>query len=185
MVKEMFEFSNRVELILANIKTIKKVMDVLKDEYRPDVKRFLQYIDNNLSDEVADIRSWESQFGYDDDDIYFYPKEWKVLNDDEIAICIVLRKDPLKLVPYVGLYIPPEWSKKRIFKDKLIEALTNDFMCDWDEPTDNYPILTNLEYENYAKGDYFDIEGFWKEIIELISKIVKIKPTIDNILNEI
>jgi len=184
MVKEMFEFSNRVELILANIKTIKKVMDVLKDEYRPDVKRFRQYINNNLSDEVVDIRSWESQF-YNDDEIYFFPKEWKVLDDDVIAICIVLRKDPLKFVPYIGLYIPPEWPKKRIFKDKLIETLTNDFMYDWDEPTDDFPICTNLEYENYAKGDSFDIDGFWKKIIELISKIVKIKPTIDNILNEI
>ena len=184
MVKEKFEFSNRVELILANIITIKEVMDVLENEYGDDVKQFLKYIENNLRDEVVDIQSWNPELGYADNDIYFFPNEWKVLKDDEIAISIILEK-PLKSNLYVGLYVPNEWSKHRIFNDKLIQALPDDFMMDWDETKNEFPIGTYLEYENYAKRDYFDMDGFWKEIIELISEIVKIKPTIDNILNEI
>jgi len=184
MEKEMFEFSNRVELSLANIITIKEVIDVLENEYERDVKRFLKYIKNNLKNEVADIRSWEPELG--DNDIYFYPKEWKVLNDDdEIAIAIVFIKKPYKSNPFVGLYVPDDWPKCEIFNDKLDKALTKDFKDDWGEEIKNYQISTSLKYENYSKGDSFDIEGFWNKIIELINEIVKIKPTIDNILNEI
>ncbi|MCG7850092.1 MAG: hypothetical protein MIO93_13075 [ANME-2 cluster archaeon] len=184
MEKEMFEFSNRVELSLANIKTIKEAIDVLENEYKNDVKRFLKYIENNLKNEFADIRSWETEVG--DIEIYFYPKEWKVLNDDdEIAIAIFFNKKPYKSNPFVGLYVPVEWPKCEIFNDKLNKALTKDFMDDWGEQRNDYQISKSLEYENYSNGDSFDTKGFCNKIIKLINEIVKIKPTIDKILNEI
>jgi hypothetical protein len=186
MTNETFEFSPRVSLILANLKTVREVRKVLEEEGKAEIKRFLKHIRDNLRGRVPDIQPWELVIK--NNSIFVYPSDqWKVLDDDYIAISIDFSfgMKPLEGDPWVGLYVPRTWPQGKMFNEKLNKALPKGFMNEWDEPEDEWPIWGWVKYENYAKGDSFDINGFLQDVAELISKLVRIKGTIDSILNQI
>lgn len=187
MKNETFEFSPRVALILANIRTVREVNEVIEKEGKTEIKRFLKYIGDNLKDTVPDIRQWKLVIK--NNSIFFYPDDhWKVLDDDFIAISIDFSAGMKPLGsegdPWVALYVSQNWPQRRLFNEQLRKALSG-FMDEWNQAEDETPIWAWVKYENYAKGDSFDIKGFLEKVAELVSKLVKKKGEINSILERI
>jgi hypothetical protein len=86
--------------------------------------------------------------------------------------------------PWVGLYVPEEWSKKDKFREKLIKALPKHFMNDWEKPDSEAILWAFVDYEDYAKGDIFDINGFVDNIVDLVNKLEGVKDAINNSLRK-
>src|SRR4030067_2773318 len=93
--------------------------------------------------------------------------------------------NPLEGDPYIGLYVPDGWMQKKMFKEKLLNALPKGFMGDWDKPENNWPIWTYLKYEDYSNGKNFDIKIFQDNIIKYIIKLIKIKDIIDKTIKHV
>jgi len=189
MVDEKFELSPRIELILANIKTVREIRRAFKEEGEAEIKRFLRFMIDNIRNKVAGIRSWELTME-GGKSVAIYPgNQWKVRKDDYVAISLDFSNwgkliDPGE-DPWVGLRVPEDWSFKKGFKRKLNEALGRDFMSEWDEPEDEWPVWAPVRYEDHVKGDTFDIEGFLGEFNERISTLVSEKSIISRTIKQI
>jgi hypothetical protein len=130
VANEIFEFSPRFGLIIANIKIVREIRNVIDDEGETDIKRFLKYIRNNMMDTVPEIHSWKSFI--EETHISIYPgNRWKVLDEEYITIDIdfIRGLNPLDPEgdPYVGLYVPKNWPQKKLFEETLMKALPKDF----------------------------------------------------------
>lgn len=189
MSNETFEFSPRVGLVMANIKVVREIKKVLDEESEIDIKQLSKYIRDNLIDLVPELQSWKCEIV---NDKYLHLKffagdHWKV-RDDYIYICIELPYGTNLLDeddPWVGLYVPEEWKKRKLFYETLDKSLSRSFKNFWEEPDDVAPIWAYVKYEKYSKGDVFDSMGFLQNIAELVSKIVKIKDIIDNNIKQV
>lgn len=190
MPNKKFEFSSRVSLILGNLKTVREVVKILKEkdgEGQLDIKKLIKFIKDHLKEGVPEIKQWEVVIK--NNCICTYPaNEWSVFKD---TISIIVDFDQAMVLyrpdqdPYVGLYVPKKWSLLETFNKRLIKELGSDFMNDWDEPEEEYPIWTYVKYENYAMGDHFDVNGFLDNIFTLVSKLARKKDVIDRILKQI
>lgn len=188
MTNRTFQFeSPRVALIFANIKTVREIRSVIDDEGKKEIERFLKYLQNNIKDFVPELQSWkDSEIGKTG--VYISPDaHWDVVDDDYIAIGIdfYYGKDPSsKYDPWVGLYVPENWEQKKIFKEKLIATLQKGFIGDW-EFGNEYPLWAYVKYEDYSDGESFDIKKFIDDIVRLVGKLVKMRDTIDNTIEQV
>ncbi len=189
MTNETFKFSPRVGLIMANLKTVRDVIRILKEkegEGQTDIKKLLKYVKNNLKDRIPEIKPWG--LNTQNNCIYISPgNQWRI-SDDTVSIFVDFNS---AMVPYrldndpsVGLYVP-DWPQRKVFNEKLIDELGTEFMNNWDEPEDECPIWTYVKYENYAKGDDFDVKGFGDDIVSLVAKLIGEKEKFDNVLKNI
>lgn len=190
MTNRTFEFSSQpVALIFANIKTIRDIRKVLDDGGVKEIKAFLKYLQNNIRDLVPELQSWKDP-EIEENGVYIHPSaHWEVLDDDYIAIGIEFRDgiDPSDEDgnPWVGLWVPEEWGQKKIFKEKLLDALPKGFIDDWSKPENEWPIWTGVNYEDYSDGNSFDTKKFVDDILRLVGKIIKINDTIDNTIKQV
>lgn len=183
MINNKFKFSPKFELVMSNLKIIKEINEVHKTEGKTEMLKFLKYIGDNLKEIIPDIQSWELDIEGDTIDIY--PNDqWKV-SDENICISIEISFKPLNSNSWIGLYVPDNWSQSKQFIEKLSTSLPKGFIEEWDEPEDEFPILSYIEYENYANGESFDYIGYIDDITEKIDKILKIKDNIDNNIKQI
>lgn len=188
MGNEKFQFQPRFALIMANLKTAREMKEVLNKEGKTDIQRFMGYVKDKLNDKVPEIKSWK--FDFDEGSINFYPSDkWKVHDDEFVTITIQFDWGMSILNsnndPWVGLYIPRNWSHGKLFNEKLLKALPKEFINEWDEPDDEWPIWGYVAYENYSNGDVFDTEGFVDDVGKLVGKLIKIKGLIDNTIENV
>lgn len=185
---EKFQFQPRFALIMANLKTAREMREVLENEGKTDIQKFMGYVKDKLNDKVPEIKSWK--FDSDKFSINFYPSnKWKVLDDEYVTITIQFdwgmsifnpNNDP-----WVGLYVPEKWSQRKVFKEKLLKALPKEFINDWDKPEDEWPIWAYVAYEDYSNGDVFDTEAFVDDVGKLVGKLIKIKGLIDDTIENV
>lgn len=188
MVNETFKFQPRFALIMANLKIAREMKEVLNKEGKTDIRRFIGYVKEKLNDKVPDIKSWK--FDFDERCINYYPSDkWKVLDDEYISITIqfdwgmnILNPDN---DPWIGLYIPEKWSQGKLFNEKLLKALPKEFINEWDDTEDEWPIWAYVAYEDYSNVDVFDTEAFVDDVGKLVGKLIKIKGLIDNTIEQV
>lgn len=194
MAKEKFEFSPRVELIMANLKTVRELREVIIEEGENNIKKFLNYIRDELNDGLPELQSWKCEF-YTDKHYtsinYYFGNHWKVLKDDYICIYIEMPYDNELLDhnddPTVGLYVPEPkiWRLSNKFTKNLNEKLPKSFMNYWEEPDNDSPIFQYVNIEDYAKGESFDTNGFVDKVEELVSNLVEKKDIIDTTIKQV
>src|SRR4030042_3077359 len=118
MEDEKFELAPRIELILANIKTVREIRRAFKEEGEAEIKRFLRFMIENIKNKVAGIRSWELTIEKNKS-IAIYPRNrWQVRKNDYIAISLDFSNwgkliDPGE-DPWVGLRVPEDWSPMKL-----------------------------------------------------------------------
>lgn len=188
MGNEKFQFQPRFALIMANLKTAREMREVLETEGKTDIQRFMGYVKDKLNDKVPEIKSWKFDIGKFN--INFYPSDkWKVLDDEYVTITIQFDWG-MKIFnpdndPWVGLYIPEKWSQGKLFNEKLLKALPKEFINEWDESEDEWPIWAYVAYEYYSNGDVFNTEAFVDDVGKLVGKLIEIKGLIDNTIEQV
>ena len=168
---------------MSNLKIIREINEVYKTERKTEMLKVLKYIEDNLNEIIPDIKSWK--LAIEDNTIDIFPNDqWKV-SDDNICISLEISFDPLNSKSWIGLYVPDNWSQSKQFIEKLLTSLSKGFIEEWDEPEDEFPILSYIKYENYANGESFDYIGYIDDITEKFDKILKIKDNIDTNIKQI
>ena len=183
---ETFKFSPRVDLIMANIKTIREIVRIIEgEEGRREFKRLVDYIEDYLHNLLP--QNWIIK--REENKILIYSDQWRV-NDKYIAIVADFSRGVKPLGglniagdPWVGLFVP-DWKYRERFNKELINELSQEF-SEWERPEKEWPIWTWIKYEVYGKGDTFDTQGFINELKDKIIELLRIKDRIDNILGKI
>lgn len=192
MASEIFKFSPRVELILANLKTARKIKHALDEDGQDNIKKFLVHINNELNERLPELQEWNYEF-YTDKymGIYYYlGDDWKVIKDDYICIFVELPYDSKLLDdddPDVGLYVPQpkDWKQSKKFTEELNKKLPKGFRKYWEEPDFDSLLWQWVKFEDYAKEESFDTSGFVDKVEELVSKLIKIKDIINSSIKKV
>ncbi|MDD5616468.1 MAG: hypothetical protein PHH85_09735 [Candidatus Methanoperedens sp.] len=192
MTNETFNFSPRVELILANLKTVRNIKHALDEDGQENFKKFLEHINNELNKRLPELQSWKYEICTNKYmGIYYYlGDDWKVIKDDYICIFVELAYNSEILDdddPWVGLYVPqPEdWKQSKKFTEELNKKLPKGFIKYWEKPDSDALLWQWVKFEDYEKEGYFDTSGFVDKVEELVSKLVKIKDIINSSIKKV
>lgn len=195
MADKNFEFEPRFALVMANLKTVREIREVIKTEGERNFKNFLKHIQKTLNNDLPQLQSWISK---PENNNYlntiYYLDHWKVWEDEPIYIYLAISRNAEKLFydddPEVGLYVPPDWPDRKKYIIKLNEELPKSFINTWkeSESSDNFddsPYLQLINIKDYAKGEIFDMNGFVDEVKKLVSELLEQKEIIDKAINQI
>jgi hypothetical protein len=190
MTNETFNFSPRVELILANLKTVRNIKHALDEDGQENIKRFLEHINNELKKRLPELQSWNDEIipGKYMGIYYCLGDDWKVIKDDYICIFVELAYDSKILDgddPWVGLYVPQDWKQSKKFTEELTKKLPKGFIKYWEKPEFDSLLWQWVKFEDYAKEESFDTSGFVDKVEELVSKLVKIKDIINSSIKKV
>ena len=154
-----------------------------------ELKQFIKHLATQLLSLIPELKSWEP-CQLLEHDFYFVPdRTWKVVKDDNIAICFVASTllEPSFYTdeddPYVGLYVPPSWSKSARFNESLKKVLPQGFTHADSEP--EYPVWATISTRPHVKRNSFDPDGFGKDVVAMMKKLVARREKISALITEL
>jgi hypothetical protein len=190
MPAKPFAFSERVQLILANIETVREIDRVTQKggELEQQMWQFVKYLEKNLKTKVPEFRTWRSpevnEYG-----VYTCPdSSWYVLSDDFVAIGVDFLKglNPVRNGdPLVGWYAPMGWQLRDAFIAGLKAELPDDFFSDRRIEADEVGMVlaTHIELASFRdqEGNRFNLVGFEEAIWHAFRKLLKQQPVIEKV----
>jgi len=192
MPKRQFDFSPSVDLILANLPTIRKVQKVLDEGVvTADVKRYLKDVAVILQEAWPKLRTWKSQIS--DLQLYFYPSnDWRVVTDDSIALCFSMYQciEPSfyndEDDPFVGLYVP-NWKHRRNFAGHLKSLRITGFQHISEEQgidsDDDIPLWSTVHLAPLVQHSRVNMDLLQEAIVDRFRKLVAAEAKITRLIS--
>jgi hypothetical protein len=196
MPKRHFHFSPSVELMLVNLPTIRQIQKILDDELLAlEVKQFLKQLAIRLSEELPEIKHWDSKIS--DYELFLSPiRGWTVVKEDYIAVCFSMyqcvqpayygdRDDP-----FVGLYVPAQWKHIQKFTSALKRFRIPGFkhisdVENQDEMDVGYPLWSTVHMPALVKQGNLDLDGLEKAIIDRTRRLVAKEGKISDLISKL
>jgi hypothetical protein len=196
--KGKFFFSPPVELVLANMSTVRQVQKVCYEgALETDIKHFIREFGKTVAEVLPKVAAWQVE-PYADS-IYWYPnRRWRVVKEDHIAFEVSFeslispenyddRDDP-----WVGLYVPENWKHIKAFNNQCFaltpKGFTHIHKSKSGTPEDfdpSYPIGTCVSLKKCAKGPAFDANRLQTELLVLLRMLMAKDALIESLIAEL
>lgn len=187
-----WSFSPRLRIVLDHLRAVRALHGYITEGLvEKDIEILRNELRRELNRQVLTPKNWEE---LEDEKGWMYsrpqskPKKWNVVRGDNIALEVYLAT-PVgdENDPYVNLYVPCTWRRRKLFLDKLVRITPPSFkhasQFSPGELAEEYSILRFVPYENYLGADgVFKGDRFMKAIRTAAEAVVKLESEIDRIL---
>lgn len=187
---KQFTFAPRLKLVLDHLRAVRVLHKYVNGgDLEKDIEGLKNELRLELNRHLLVPAGWEEIVGYEGG-MYSQPsKKWRVVRGDNIELEICLAR-PVgdDDVPYVNLYVPEGWKKRKAFISELKppQGFQHASELDASEPLEGRSIFKYVRYEDYLGTDgVFDSDRFMEAIRSAAETLVKLEKDIDGMLERL